>query len=83
MLFRILTARRNKREVAAIVARFFDGFTLLEGIGYWKRQPELALVIEIETDELESVVRAAVEIKGHNEQNAVLIQQIPNHAWLV
>jgi uncharacterized protein DUF3574 len=34
-------------DAAAIVARSFDGFTILEGVGYWRGQRELVTVFEI------------------------------------
>ena len=83
MLYRILTERKNKEEVAAIMTQHFDGFTLLEGVGYWERRAEPSLIVEVETDKQETVTRAALAIKQHNAQEAVMIQRIANHAWLI
>lgn len=83
MLYRILTENKNKRMVAIIVAMFFKGFTLLEGTGFWNRKAEPTLVVEIETDDKAKVVEAATSIKQHNEQEAVMIQEVHNSAWFV
>ena len=83
MLYRILTERKNTTDIATIVSRHFDGFTMLEGHGYWKLRPEPCLIIEIETDEGTKVSTAASEIKHRNLQDAVMVQRIPNNAWLV
>jgi uncharacterized membrane-anchored protein YitT (DUF2179 family) len=83
MLYRILTELKNKENVAAIMSRYFDGFSLIEATGYWKLHREQSLIVEVETDELDKVSSAASKIKKHNCQEAVLIQQLANHAWYV
>jgi uncharacterized membrane-anchored protein YitT (DUF2179 family) len=83
MLYRILTENKNENDLNEIVAGFFGGYFSMEGEGRWKGQSESSLVFEVETDELEQVNNAARAIKEHNGQEAVTVQQIPNHAWLI
>jgi hypothetical protein len=83
MWFRVLTERKNKKEVLAIFSRHFAGFTVLEGDGLYEQKPEPSLILEVESNERELVNQAALEIKIHNNQHAVMVQQIPNDAWLV
>lgn len=83
MLYRIITENKNGRTVAAIVKRHFADFTLLNATGYWRGQREKSLIIEIETKLVKRVTEAARAIKRHNRQFAVLIQRLPNHAWLI
>jgi len=62
----------------------YEGFTIIRGQGYWRLQPENSLVIEIVTvDEDVKVNSLAKAIKVVNNQEAVLIQKIENHQWLV
>lgn len=84
MLYRILTEDKNRQEIASIVSKRFDGFTLLAGQGYWKGLAENALAIEIESAEDNATVFAlADEIKRYNKQEAVLVQTLASTATLV
>jgi hypothetical protein len=83
MLYRIITERKNKFAIAIIMSQYFPAFTLLDGEGYWKSNPEPSLIIEVETDDLTQVTIAAIAIKWRNGQENVMIQEIRNAAWLV
>jgi len=76
-LYRIYTEHKDVEKVAKIVGRYFKGFTLLNGIGYWQGVPEQSLVIEIIGTESDAtkVELVAYEIKKANTQEAVLIQE--------
>jgi len=76
-LYRIFTEHKNTEHVTKIVGRYFKGFTLLNGIGYWQGMPEQSLVVEIigtESDRA-AIEAIAYEIKKANAQEAVLIQE--------
>jgi len=90
MVYRIYTENKNKEEVADIVGQMFDGFTMYEGTGYWNGKQEASLIIEIVIDnESSRIVNrteidiVASEIKVHNNQQAVLCQEIANNNWMV
>jgi len=92
MVYRIYTENKNKEEVAKIVSFFFEGFTMYEGVGYWKGKEEPSLIIEIlvEADSNTNVYVAkahvnevARAIKQRNNQQAVLCQEIANTNWLI
>jgi hypothetical protein len=83
MLYRILTELKDKDNVTEIVARHFDAFSVIEATGYWKLHREPSLIVEVETNDPEKVTAAAVCIKHHNNQEAVMVQQLANVAWLV
>ena len=84
MLYRILTERKNTKQVEGIVSKYFTGYTILKADGYWKRERENSLIIEIDTNgggnpktnkvKLNAIADA---IKRLNQQQAVLIQAIP------
>jgi hypothetical protein len=78
MVYRLFTEDKNRKEIEAIVGRYFDGFTVIPATGYWKGERERSLIIEIssETDEESSVRLLAGEIKQYNHQQAVLIERL-------
>lgn len=75
-MYRILTENKNKDQILDLVSVYFDGFTVFEGIGYWKTLKEDNLTIEIETDDKEKVYELASLIKNNNHQEAILVQKI-------
>lgn len=87
MLYRIFTENINKPEIASITSKQFDGFTMLEGVGYWQGERENSLVVEIiapdTRDNHERVNTIAREIKQANKQQAVLVQVMQNDSYLI
>lgn len=76
-LYRICTENKNRAAIERLVSSYVDGFTILEGTGYWKGNREQSLIIEIAGGEtyLPSVVQQIAEqIKLCNTQEAVLVQ---------
>ena len=78
--YMVYTEDMNREKVKEIVAREFDCFTLLSGLGYWvgKCTPhriydERSLIIVILTDEREKIELVAGEIKGINDQESVMV----------
>jgi len=75
ILYRIYTEDKNCDDIIDFVHSFLDGFTTYNGVGYWRGQAELCLVIEIigtEADDL-SVRGIAAWIQKHNAQESVAI----------
>jgi len=85
MLFRICTANVNQDKIEKIVGKRYDGFTIVHGTGFYKKQKENSLIIEIVTDEneVENIKSIASEIKETNKQDAVLVQKIENNQWFI
>lgn len=73
MLFRIYTERFD--NLAALAAKRFDSFTVLDAVGYWQGQAEKSAVIEVSTDNRAIVRELAEDIKVTNHQQAVLITE--------
>ena len=71
--YTIYTENKNPEGVVAILNQYFDGYTVLRGMGYWKGKPESSLIVLIVEDNAEKVQRAAEDIKSLNEQEAILI----------
>lgn len=82
-LFRIWTEDKNREQVEQLVARYFDGFSIVAAVGYWKGTREASLCIEIVTDYPNGVRALARAIKSFNEQEAVLVQEIDCKGELV
>jgi len=89
MIYRIYTEYRP--GLAAIVAKHFDGFTMLApAIGYWKGVPEHTQVIEIALDSdcgafagHSRIVALADAIRVANHQESVLVVGITANTVLV
>lgn len=47
MFYRIYTEDVNRPKIEKIIGRFFEGFTLITGRGFWKGKAEDSLIIEI------------------------------------
>jgi hypothetical protein len=71
MVYKIYT--QKFANVPEIVSRYFEGFTLFEGKGYWKGEGEESLVVEVVTGDRANVYAMAREIKEVNKQECVLV----------
>ena len=83
MLYRILTENKHRDSIEALVGTFFNGFTLIESIGWWKGSREFGLIIEIQDADLASIEALAQKIKLLNQQESVLVQEIQCQAKFV
>ncbi len=84
MLYRIFTEDIKQENIEEIVKRFYPGFTIMKGEGFWRAQKEGSLIIEIVTkDEDAKITKMASDIRDKNDQESVLVQKIQNHQWLV
>lgn len=55
MLYRLFTEDKNRAEVEKIASKHFQGFTMISALGYWQRNPESSLIIEIVTENQDEV----------------------------
>ncbi len=86
MLYRICTENKNTDGITSIVDKYFEGFTLLSGFGFWHGILENSLTIEIYSDAFcakNNINEIAEQIKELNSQEAVLVQEIKCKAHLV
>lgn len=89
MLYRICTEDKDpgtRERIARIVRETFECFSIWQGVGYWQRQSERSLMVEIETFDIDAglqITRIARDIKAALEQEAVLVQTIDTKARLV
>jgi len=78
MFYRIYT--ETKPQLSDLVSKYFDGFTLLYGRGFFLRKSEACTIIEIDTIEphCEARIKCLVrDIKQVCEQEFVLVQKFP------
>ena len=86
MLYRIITEHKNFADIVTVLMQHFDGFTTYRAQGVWKNTIEPALIIEIDdVTDGETVVFTKVHyiidaIKEMNNQECVLLQQIPSNS---
>jgi len=71
--FRIYTEHKN--NLAELTAKYFDGFTLLNAIGYWRNLKEKSAIIEIATNNKKKVLELCNKIKQTNKQQSILLQE--------
>lgn len=76
-LYRILTERKNVDLVESwLVAHGFD-HTIFPGSGAWHGAREDSMAIDLATATKEEAVFAGLSIKDMNEQEAIIVQEIP------
>ncbi len=62
-------------RIVELISKYFDGFTMTSGSGFWKGLGELSLTIEIigVYADKSKVLKLAAEIKILNKQESVLV----------
>lgn len=75
MIYKLYTEDKNVNKTKALIARFFNGFTLVNAIGYYKKTREKALIIEIISNtEIDKKIKSlANKIKALNKQKSILL----------
>jgi hypothetical protein len=76
-VFRILTEDKNVRRVKAMLTGLGLDFTLYRARGSWQGKEENSLAIELDNIPRYRAEDAARAIKSMNNQEAVLLQEIP------
>lgn len=83
MLYRLCTENVNYEATLKTVSEYFDGFTVIEAIGFWKGGKEHTLIIEIvsldksgDGDMRTRIEKLCYSLKKQNSQQAVLVQRI-------
>ncbi len=90
MIIRILTEDKHRHKVLELTRRYFEGFTIYNGVASWRGTYENSLTIEHASNptEPDSLVqlkaeRLASEIKADNKQEEVLIEVIHSHNYII
>ena len=86
-MFRIVTENVNRAGLEALLKERFSGFTIYEARGHFRGAErwydEASLVIEIAGAGRAQVESAACAIRELNQQEAVLIEEVPARSVLV
>lgn len=82
MIYRIVTENKNKGEIAGILHNLGLDFTMYPAEGSWKQVREVSLIIEFSPGVYTDVSIAAERIRLLNNQEAVLVQEIPSENYL-
>jgi hypothetical protein len=83
--YRLYTEDKNRTRIRQLVSTSFSSYTVYTGIGVWKDNAELSLVIEIISTELSTLSllkHIANIIKEENQQQAVLVTRTPVEDFL-
>jgi len=93
MIIRICTENKNREQVRIEVDKYFDCYSLFQGVGMWNGQVEHSLLIEIAMDANadqtdHTIARAAAleladDIKILNNQEAVLVEFLQSENVMV
>lgn len=76
-LYRLVTEAQNVKWLKDEIAARFGGATIFLADGIWQGGRETALIIEIVSTRADFVREFARDICRYNEQESVLIQEIP------
>ena len=80
---RILTEDINRPLIVDILTKYFDSFTIVPQVGYWKGQAERSLSIELIGASEKDVLRASEEIRIANSQEAIIVFSITGKSRLL
>ncbi len=87
MLYRIFTENKNYQGVVDIVSSHHDGFTIIKSDGYWKKEAEHSLIIEIDINSpvaiYATIPKICFAIKKLNKQDKILVQKINCESQLI
>lgn len=74
--YRLYTEDKDREYIRYRVSEDFDAYTVFYGTGVWNEVEEGNLTVEIITpEETKKIKDIAEDIKGHNNQQAVLVTQ--------
>jgi hypothetical protein len=90
VLFRLYTENKNKRKIRKMTANYFENFSLVKSVGYYKRKKEKSLIIEVITTNKKDNKKTeknlnslSKDINKNNNQECCLIQKIENKSYLI
>ena len=75
-IYRLYTERRA--NLAELTSRYFDGFTLIEAVGYWQGNAEPSAIVEVigTSFDYTRVLTLAHDIRETNGQQSVYLVRI-------
>jgi len=82
-MYRILTEDINRESIYGILDSHVDGYTVTPSIGSWRGQRERSLAIDLVDVPRDTVEKIAKVIRWENQQESVLIIELPsNHTFI-
>jgi len=84
-IYRIYTENINRGKLEKLTGEYFEGFTVINAVGYWQGIKEKSVIIEIigDRENLGKIKELATHIKINNKQSAVLIQIEKNRRVMI
>ncbi len=84
-IYRIYTEDVNRQTIEDLAAQEFTSYTIIEAAGVWRGTKERSVIIEVigTSSDKAGVYAVAKQIRGYNNQDAVLVTQAPIIAELV
>ncbi len=62
-------------KITSTLSKYFDGFTVQNGIGFWRGQQEKTVIISIYDDE-QKILACVQLLKTILEQDAIAVQEL-------
>ena len=88
-LFRIFVGSNNetkkldRKAIEKTTSIYFDGFTLLQSVGFWKSEKEKTAIVEVLTDDAEKIKTLCNRLKLDLNQQSILMQEFsPKTAFI-
>lgn len=70
-----VTKELELSKIKDIVGKEFDGFTIIEATGYWKGSEEKTAIVEIVSDNKETIAMLVYLLKTNLNQEAIMVRQ--------
>ena len=80
---RILTEDIDRSLIVDILTKYFDSFSIVPQVGYWKGKEEKSLSIELIGASEKTVLRASEEIRIANSQEAIIVFSVNGKSRLL
>jgi hypothetical protein len=71
-IYRIYTQEKNRDKILKLVSKQFESFTVQPVLGYYKKQQEKSIVLEIVGARAREIEQLAASIREMNGQTSVL-----------
>ena len=76
------TKKLEIKKIKEITDSFFEGYSLLQGLGRYKGGQEKTAFINIATNETKKVLELTAELKAELQQDAIMISEIGTASFL-
>jgi hypothetical protein len=73
-----VTGKVDKKTIEEVLNKRFDGYTIVNSIGYWEGKKEKSIIVEIGNTTEKEVVGVVKKLKKMLKQYAIGVQFLPD-----